>query len=42
LDIQQSEVRQELRVVHRVGCFFTFDFNDEVSVDHQIGAKAAF
>jgi hypothetical protein len=41
-DIQQSEVRQELRLVHGMECFFTLDFNDEVSVDYQIGTKAAF
>ena len=42
LDIQQSEMRQQLREVHRVECFFTLDLNYDHAVDDKISAKAAF
>lgn len=41
LDIQQSEVRQQLRLVHRMERFFAFDLNHHSAVDHQISSKPA-
>jgi hypothetical protein len=42
VQIEQSQMRQQLSLVNGVERFFAFDLDDDGSVNDQIGAKAAF
>jgi hypothetical protein len=41
VDVQQSEVRQQLSLVHRMERLFTLDLNYDPVLDNQVGAEAA-